>query len=74
MSKVEVGNSLSDYIDPSWDYAAIYPELEAAQIKLNIVTEEIAGTENATPAINRALEVAIDELITKLQSVREKLE
>lgn len=59
--------------DPAWDYAAIYPELKQAQTKLNYLTEEISGVENATPVIDQALREAIEELISKLQSVREKL-
>lgn len=73
MSKKEFGSSPVDYVDPAWDYASIYPELEAVQTTLNIITEEIAGTENATPEIDKALKESIDQLISKLQSVRAKL-
>ncbi|WP_375470996.1 hypothetical protein [uncultured Nostoc sp.] len=59
--------------DPAWDYATIYPELKQAQTKLNYLTDEIGEVENATPVIDEALREAIDQLISKLQSVREKL-
>lgn len=60
--------------DPAWDYAAIYPELKQAQLKLTYLTDEIGEVENADPVIDQALKEAIDQVISKLQSVRQKLQ
>lgn len=59
--------------DPAWDYAAIYPELKEARTKLDYLVDELSGVENATPVIDKALKEAVNQLVTKLESVRAKL-
>jgi len=59
--------------DPAWDYASIWVELHQASFDLSATVDELSNVENADSKTDNAVKVALDKIINRLQSARNKL-